>query len=123
MTIKLAINGFGRIGRSTLRALSESGRRDVEIVKINATGPIDSNAHLFRYDTVHGRFQGEVVVEGNTIDIGRGPIEVQSTRNIAELDWSGIDVLLECTGKFNSIEEATPHLKQGAKKVLLSAPG
>ena len=123
MTIKLGINGFGRIGRSTLRALAESGRKDVEIVKLNATGPIESNAHLFRYDTVHGRFKGDVKINGDTIDIGRGPIKVQSSRNIADLDWSGIDVLLECTGKFNSIEEATPHLKQGAKKVLLSAPG
>ena len=123
MTIKLGINGFGRIGRSTLRALSESGRKDVEIVALNCTGPIESNVHLFKYDTVHGRFKGTVTVKGNTIDIGRGPIKVQSSRNIADLDWKGVDVLLECTGKFNSIEEATPHLKQGAKKVLLSAPG
>ena len=123
MAIKLGINGFGRIGRSTLRALSESGRKDVEVVKMNCTGPIESNVHLFKYDTVHGRFQGNVKVKGNSIDIGRGKIEIQSSRDPKELDWSDIDVLLECTGKFNSKEASMAHVERGAKRVLLSAPG
>jgi glyceraldehyde 3-phosphate dehydrogenase len=123
MTIKLGINGFGRIGRSTLRALSESGRKDVEVVKLNCTGPIESNVHLFKYDTVHGRFKGNVKFDSKSINIGRGKIEIQSSRDPKELDWSGIDVLLECTGKFNSKEASMAHIEQGAKSVLLSAPG
>ncbi|HSF92816.1 MAG TPA: type I glyceraldehyde-3-phosphate dehydrogenase [Paracoccaceae bacterium] len=123
MTVKVAINGFGRIGRSTMRALYESGRTDIEIVKLNATGPIESNAHLLKYDSVHGRFPGTVKTSGDTIDFGRGPVQVQSTRDPNELDWDGVDIVLECTGKFNSKEASAVHLERGAKRVLLSAPG
>ncbi len=122
MTIRLAINGFGRIGRSTLAHISESARNDVQVVKINATGPIETNAHLLRYDSVHGRFGGDVRVEGDTIDLGRGPIKVFSTYEPEELDWSGVDVVLECTGKFNDGLKSDVHLRRGAKKVLISAP-
>ena len=89
---------------------------------INATGPIETNAHLLKYDSVHGRFGGTVKVEGNTMDLGRGPIRVMSTYNPEELDWDGIDVVLECTGKFNEREKAAVHLGRGAKRVLVSAP-
>lgn len=123
MTVKVGINGFGRIGRSTLRAIAESTRDDIEIIKLNATGPLQSNVHLFKYDSVHGRFCDEVKVDGNTIDFGRGPIEVMSSRDPAGLDWEGVDVVLECTGAFNSKEKASVHLERGAKRVLLSAPG
>ncbi len=123
MTVKVGINGFGRIGRSTLRALAESNRDDIEIVKINATGPLQSNVHLFRYDSIHGRYCPEVKTTENTLDFGRGPIEVMSSRDPAQLDWDGVDIVLECTGKFNSKEKASVHLERGAKRVLLSAPG
>jgi len=123
MTVTLGINGFGRIGRSTLAHIAEKARNDVQVVKINATGPIETNAHLLRYDSVHGRFPGEVKVAGNTMDLGRGPMEVFSTYNPDELDWSGVDVVLECTGKFNDGNKANVHLENGAKRVLLSAPG
>ena len=122
MTVTLGINGFGRIGRCTLAHIAESARNDVQVVKINATGPIDTNAHLLRYDSVHGRFGGEVAVKDNTLDLGRGPIEVMSTYNPAELDWSGCDVVLECTGKFNDGEKSKVHMDRGAGKVLISAP-
>lgn len=122
MTITLGINGFGRIGRCTLAHIAESGRNDVQVVKINATGPIETNAHLLRYDSVHGRFGGEVKVEGNRLDLGRGAMEVFSTYDPAELDWSGCDVVLECTGKFNDGEKAGVHLERGARSVLISAP-
>ncbi len=122
MTVKVAINGFGRIGRCTLSHIAESARNDVEVVKINATGPIETNAHLIKYDSVHGRFGGEVKIDGNTMDLGRGPIEVFSTYDPKELDWSGVDVVLECTGKFNDGHKSAVHLEQGAKKVLISAP-
>ncbi|KGM48265.1 type I glyceraldehyde-3-phosphate dehydrogenase [Pseudooceanicola atlanticus] len=122
MTVTLGINGFGRIGRSTLAHIAEKARNDVQVVKINATGPIETNAHLLRYDSVHGRFPGEVKVAGNTMDLGRGPMEVFSTYNPDELDWSGVDVVLECTGKFNDGNKANVHLERGAKKVLISAP-
>ena len=101
MTITLGINGFGRIGRCTLAHIAESARNDVQVVKINATGPIETSAHLLRYDSVHGRFPGEVRVDGDTMDLGRGPMKVFSTYDPAELDWYGCDVVLECTGKFN----------------------
>ena len=123
MTVKVGINGFGRIGRSTLRALAESNRDDIEIVKINATGPLQSNVHLFRYDSIHGRYCPEVKTTENTLDFGRGPIEVMSSRDPAQLDWDGVDIVLECTGAFNSKEKASVHLDRGAKRVLLSAPG
>ena len=122
MTVTLGINGFGRIGRCTLAHIVESARNDVEVVKINATGPIETNAHLLRYDSVHGRFGQEVRVEGDRLDVGRGPIEVFSTYDPAELDWDGVDVVLECTGQFNDGEKSRVHLERGAKKVLISAP-
>lgn len=122
MTITLGINGFGRIGRCTLAAIAEAARNDVEVVAINATGPIETNAHLLKYDSVHGRFPGTIRVEGNTMDLGRGPIRVMSTYNPDELDWEGVDVVLECTGKFNDRSKAAVHLGRGAKRVLVSAP-
>lgn len=122
MTVTLGINGFGRIGRSTLAHIAESARNDVQVVKVNATGPIETSAHLLRYDSVHGRFGNEIKVAGNTMDIGRGPMEMFSTYDPQELDWSGCDVVLECTGKFNDGEKAKVHLERGAKKVLISAP-
>ncbi|MFP4043884.1 MAG: type I glyceraldehyde-3-phosphate dehydrogenase [Rhodosalinus sp.] len=122
MTVTLGINGFGRIGRCTLAHIAEAARNDVQVVRINATGPIETNAHLLRYDSVHGRFGGEVKVAGDTMDIGRGPMQVFSTYDPAELDWEGVDVVLECTGKFNDGEKANIHLARGAKKVLISAP-
>ena len=122
MTVTLGINGFGRIGRATLAHIAESARNDVQVVKINATGPIETNAHLLRYDSVHGRFPGDVTVNGSTMDLGRGPMEVMSTYDPAELDWSGCDVVLEGTGKFNDGEKSSVHIERGAKKVLISAP-
>jgi len=122
MTVTIGINGFGRIGRCTLAHITEAARNDVQVVKINATGPIETNAHLLKYDSVHGRFGGPVKVDGNTMDLGRGPIEVMSTYNPDELDWSGVDVVLECTGKFNDGVKSAVHLDRGAKKVLISAP-
>ncbi|RPE71168.1 glyceraldehyde 3-phosphate dehydrogenase [Pacificibacter maritimus] len=122
MTIRLGINGFGRIGRCTLAHIAEAARNDVEVVKINATGPIETNAHLLKYDSVHGRFGGNIRVEGDTMDLGRGPIKVMSTYDPQELDWEGVDVVLECTGKFNDGLKSAVHLDRGAKKVLISAP-
>ena len=122
MTVTVGINGFGRIGRCTLAHIAESARNDVQVVKINATGPIETNAHLLRYDSIHGRFPGEVKVDGTTMDLGRGPMEVFSTYDPKELDWSGCDVVLECTGKFNDRDAAAVHLGQGATRVLVSAP-
>ncbi|WP_292288115.1 type I glyceraldehyde-3-phosphate dehydrogenase [Marivita sp.] len=122
MTVTLGINGFGRIGRCTLAHIAESSRNDVQVVKINATGPIETNAHLLRYDSVHGRFAGDVRIEGNTMDLGRGPMEVYSTYDPQNLDWSGCDVVLECTGNFNDGDKAAVHMERGAKSVLISAP-
>ena len=122
MTVTIGINGFGRIGRCTLAHIAASGRNDVSVVRMNATGPIETNAHLLRYDSVHGRFAGDVRVAGDTLDLGQGPIRVFSTYEPAELDWEGVDVVLECTGKFNSREAAAIHLSRGAKRVLVSAP-
>jgi glyceraldehyde 3-phosphate dehydrogenase len=122
MTIRLGINGFGRIGRCTLAHIAEAARNDVEVVKINATGPIETNAHLLKYDSVHGRFGGNIRVDGDTMDLGRGPIKVMSTYDPQELDWDGVDVVLECTGKFNDGLKSAVHLERGAKKVLISAP-
>lgn len=120
--ITIGINGFGRIGRCTLAHIAESGRNDVQVVSINATGPIETNAHLLRYDSVHGRFPGVIKTEGNALDLGRGPIRVMSTYTPEELDWEGVDVVLECTGKFNDRDKAAVHLGRGAKRVLVSAP-
>ncbi len=122
MTVTLGINGFGRIGRCTLAHITEAARNDVQVVKINATGPIETNAHLLKYDSVHGRFGSPITVKDDTIDLGRGPINVQSTYDPQELDWSGCDVVLECTGKFNDGEKSKVHLDRGARKVLISAP-
>ncbi|WP_104018986.1 type I glyceraldehyde-3-phosphate dehydrogenase [Roseovarius nitratireducens] len=123
MTITVGINGFGRIGRATLAHISESLRNDIKVVKVNATGPLETAAHLMRYDSVHGRFPHPITVEGNTMDLGRGPIEMFSTYDMTALDWEGVDVVMECTGKFNDGLTAKTHLERGARKVLLSAPG
>ncbi len=123
MTIKVGINGFGRIGRCTLSHIAASARNDIEVIKVNATGPLETSAHLLKYDSIHGRFPREVSVEGNTMDLGRGPMEMFSTYDMTELDWEGCDVVLECTGKFNDGLKAKTHLDRGAGKVLLSAPG
>ncbi|MCK0119692.1 MAG: type I glyceraldehyde-3-phosphate dehydrogenase [Yoonia sp.] len=122
MTVTIGINGFGRIGRCTLAHITEAARNDVQVVRINATGPIETNAHLLKYDSVHGRFGSPVKVKDQTIDLGRGPIDVMSSYDPETLDWSGCDVVLECTGKFNDGQKADVHLRQGAKKVLISAP-
>ncbi len=124
MTVRVAINGFGRIGRNVLRAIIESGRTDIEVVAINDLGPVETNAHLFRFDSVHGRFPGEVKVAGDTIDVGRGPIKVTAVRDPAQLPHKelGVDIALECTGIFTSKDKASAHLTAGAKRVLVSAP-
>ncbi|MEQ8895567.1 MAG: type I glyceraldehyde-3-phosphate dehydrogenase [Roseovarius sp.] len=123
MTITVGINGFGRIGRCTLAHIATSTRNDIKVVKVNATGPLDTAAHLIKYDSVHGRFPNEITLGDGTMDLGRGPMEMFSTYDMAELDWSGVDVVLECTGKFNDGNKAKAHLDRGAGKVLLSAPG
>jgi glyceraldehyde 3-phosphate dehydrogenase len=125
MAVRVAINGFGRIGRNILRAIIESGRTDIEVVAINDLGPVETNAHLMRFDSVHGRFPGTVTVNGDTIDVGRGPIKVTAVKNPAELPHAAmnIDIALECTGIFTSKEKASAHLQAGAKKVIISAPG
>ena len=123
MTIKVGINGFGRIGRCTLAHIAQSPRDDIEVVKVNATGPLETAAHLIKYDSVHGRFANEITLGDGTMDLGKGPMQMFSTYDMDELDWSGVDVVLECTGKFNDGEKARKHLERGARKVLLSAPG
>jgi glyceraldehyde 3-phosphate dehydrogenase len=125
MAVRVAINGFGRIGRNVLRAIIESGRTDIEVVAINDLGPVETNAHLLRFDSVHGRFPHEVKVDGDTIDVGRGPIKVTAERDPANLPHAamGVDIALECTGIFTSKEKASAHIKAGAKKVIISAPG
>ncbi len=124
MTVRVAINGFGRIGRNVLRAIVESGRTDIEVVAINDLGPVETNAHLMRYDSVHGRFPGTVTVSGDTIDVGRGPIKVTAVRNPVELPWKelNVDIALECTGIFTARDKAAAHLEAGAKRVIVSAP-
>jgi len=122
MTVKVAINGFGRIGRNVLRAIVESGRTDIEVAAINDLGPVETNAHLMRYDSVHGRFPGTVTVDDDTIDVGRGPIRVTAIRDPKELPWGDIDVALECTGIFTARDQAAAHLENGSKRVLVSAP-
>ena len=123
MTVKVAINGFGRIGRNVLRAIVESGRTDIEVVALNDLGPVETNAHLMRYDSVHGRFPGTVTTGADWIDVGRGPMKVTAIKNPAELPWGDVDVIMECTGIFTSKEKVQPHLSTGAKRVLISAPG
>jgi len=122
MTITLGINGFGRIGRSTLMHIAEKARQDVRVVKVNATGPLETAAHLVRYDSVHGRFRNEVKIGNGTMDLGHGEMQMMSTYNMDELDWSGVDVVLECTGNFNDGDKCQKHLERGAKAVLISAP-
>ncbi|QQM29841.1 type I glyceraldehyde-3-phosphate dehydrogenase [Martelella lutilitoris] len=122
MTVKVAINGFGRIGRNVLRAIVESGRKDIEVVAINDLGPVETNAHLLKYDSVHGRFPHEVTVNGDTIDAGLGPMRVTAIRDPKELPWSDVDIALECTGIFTAKEKAEMLLASGAKRVLVSAP-
>jgi glyceraldehyde 3-phosphate dehydrogenase len=124
MTVRVAINGFGRIGRNVLRSIAEHSRRDIEVVAINDLGPVETNAHLLRYDSVHGRFPGQVIVDGDTIDVGFGKIKVTAIRNPAELPHKelGVDIALECTGLFTSKDKAKAHLEAGAKRVLVSAP-
>jgi glyceraldehyde 3-phosphate dehydrogenase len=121
MTTRLAINGFGRIGRLVLRALVEQGRDDLEIVAINDLGPVASNAHLLRFDSVHGRFPVDVIATADSIDVGRGPIKVTAERDPANLPWDDIDIVLECTGIFTDADKAKVHLGK-AGKVLVSAP-
>jgi glyceraldehyde 3-phosphate dehydrogenase len=123
MTVKVAINGFGRIGRNVLRAIIESGRTDIELIAINDLGPVETNAHLLQYDSVHGRFPVEVKTTDDSIDVGRGPIRVTAIRNPADLPWSDVDVVMECTGIFTSKDKCQAHLENGAKRVLISAPG
>ena len=124
MTVRVAINGFGRIGRLVLRSIAEHARRDIEVVAINDLGPVETNAHLLRYDSVHGRFPGTVTVDGDTIDAGRGKIKVTAIRNPAELPHKdlGVDIALECTGLFTKRDKAAAHLEAGARRVLVSAP-
>ena len=125
MTTRVAINGFGRIGRNVLRYIVESGRQDLEVVAINDLGSVETNAHLLRYDSVHGRFPHEVKVAGDTIDVGRGPIRVTAIKNPVELPLGeiGVDIALECTGLFTARDKAKLLLDAGAKRVLVSAPG
>ncbi|MCB1535904.1 MAG: aldehyde dehydrogenase, partial [Rhodoblastus sp.] len=124
MAVKVAINGFGRIGRNVLRAIIESGRTDIQVVAINDLGPVETNAHLLRYDSVHGKFPHDVKVAGDTIDVGRGPIKVTAERDPAKLPHKelGVEIALECTGIFTARDKAAAHLAAGAKRVLVSAP-
>jgi glyceraldehyde 3-phosphate dehydrogenase len=125
MTVRVAINGFGRIGRLVLRSIIEHGRTDIEVVAINDLGPAATNAHLLKYDSVHGRFPAEVSVEGDTIVVNGKPIRVTAERDPAALPWAdvGVDIALECTGLFTARDKAAAHLTAGAKRVLISAPG
>jgi len=122
MTLKIAINGFGRIGRNVLRALIETGRTDLQVVAINDLAPASTNAHLLELDSVHGRLGRRVTVEGDTLDAGSGPIRITAERNPGDLPWSDIDIVMECTGIFTSIEKVQPHLDNGVGAVLISAP-
>ncbi len=124
MALKIAINGFGRIGRLALRSIVENGRKGVDVVAINDLGPVDTNAHLVQYDSVHGRFPHEVKVTNDTIDVGMGPIKVIAERDPTKLPWGemDVDVVFECTGIFAARDKAAMHLEAGAKRVLVSAP-
>jgi glyceraldehyde 3-phosphate dehydrogenase len=124
MTVRVAINGFGRIGRNVLRAISEYNRTDVTVVAINDLTDVETNVHLLKYDSVHGPFRGEVKASAEGFDIGRGPIKVLAERDPSKLPWAAmdIDVVMECTGVFSDREKAAMHLRAGAKKVLVSAP-
>ena len=124
MTIRVAINGFGRIGRLVMRAATEARRNDILVVAINDLGPVATNAHLLKYDSVHGRFPHEIKVGADSMDVGQGPIKVTAERDPSKLPWKelGIDVALECTGIFTERSKAAMHLAAGAKRVLVSAP-
>jgi glyceraldehyde 3-phosphate dehydrogenase len=124
MAVRVAINGFGRIGRNILRAIFESGRKDIEVVAVNDLGPVETNAHLLRFDSVHGRFPHEVAVDGDTINIGSGKIKVTAIKDPTQLPHQdlGVDIALECTGIFTARDKAAAHLAAGAKRVLVSAP-
>jgi glyceraldehyde 3-phosphate dehydrogenase len=124
MAVRVGINGFGRIGRLVFRALAESRRTDIQVVGINDLGPVETNAHLLRYDSVHGRYPGEVKVKGDSIDIGYGPIKVTAERDPAKLPWKElkVDIAMECTGIFTDRSKAALHLEAGAKRVLISGP-
>jgi len=124
MSVRVAINGFGRIGRNILRAIVEGKRSDITVVALNDLAPPETNAHLLRFDSVHGRFPGEVTVKGDSIDCGTGPIRVTAIKDPAQLPWRelAVDIALECTGLFTSKEKASAHLAAGAKRVLVSAP-
>jgi glyceraldehyde 3-phosphate dehydrogenase len=124
MKTRIAINGFGRIGRNVVRAIFESGRTDIDVVAINDLGPVETNAHLMRYDSVHGRFPHEVTVDGDTISVGSESFKVFAERDPKNLPWGelGIDIVMECTGIFTARDKAAFHLEAGAKRVLVSAP-
>ncbi|MGZ8368456.1 MAG: type I glyceraldehyde-3-phosphate dehydrogenase [Rhodoplanes sp.] len=124
MAVRVGINGFGRIGRLVLRALAESGRKDIQVVGVNDLGPVETNAHLLRFDSVHGRFPLEVKVSGDSFDYGAGPIKVTAIRDPAQLPWKdlGVDIAFECTGLFTAKDKAMAHIAAGAKRVLVSAP-
>jgi glyceraldehyde 3-phosphate dehydrogenase len=124
MAVRVAINGFGRIGRNVLRAIYESGRKDIEVVAINDLGPVETNAHLLRFDSIHGRFPHDVAVDGDTISVGAGKIKVTAVKDPAQLPHKdlGVDIALECTGIFTARDKAAAHLTAGAKRVLVSAP-
>jgi len=124
MTVRVAINGFGRIGRNIVRAIYESGRKDIDVVAVNDLGPVETNAHLLRYDSVHGRFPHEVKVEGDHINIGTDKFKVTAIKDPSQLPWKelGVDIALECTGIFTSKDKASAHLTAGAKRVIVSAP-
>src|ERR1700753_3806905 len=124
MSVRVAINGFGRIGRNILRAIVEADRHDIEVIAVNDLAPVATNAHLLRYDSVHGRFPGEVTVKGDSISVGNGAIKVTAERDPSKLPWRelGIDIALECTGIFTTKDKASAHLTAGAKRVLISAP-
>jgi len=124
MSVRVAINGFGRIGRNVLRAIAEADRKDIEVVAINDLGPVETNAHLLRHDSVHGKFPHDVKVAGDTIDAGLGPMKVTAIKDPATLPWKdlAIDIAMECTGIFTAKDKASLHLTAGAKRVLVSAP-
>src|SRR3954449_3719223 len=124
MSVRVAINGFGRIGRNVLRAIAEADRGDIDVVAVNDLGPVETNAHLLRFDSVHGRFPREVKVEGDSINIGTDKFKVTAIKDPTQLPWKelGVDIALECTGIFTSKEKASMHLTAGAKRVLVSAP-
>ncbi len=124
MPVRVAINGFGRIGRNIVRAIYESGRKDIDVVAVNDLGPVETNAHLLRYDSVHGKFPHEVKVEGDSINIGTDKFKVTAIKDPSQLPWKelGIDIALECTGIFTARDKAAAHLTAGAKRVIVSAP-